>query len=196
MNWETVKEFENKVAEFFGAPYGIAVDSATHGMELSLRWTHADMIYCPKRTYLSVPMLADKLNIKRQWMDWKWSEYYWLTPRVIDAAVFWKRNGYIRTTFMCLSFQFQKHLSLGRGGMILCDNDAAATILRRMVYDGRVPGIPWREQDVDMIGYHYYMTPETAQLGLDRLQTAVDTEPKKWKIEDWPDLTTMKVFNI
>ena len=44
------------------------------------------------------------------------------------------------------------------------------------------------------MGYHYYMTPETAQLGMDKLPQAIETEPKKWKYEDWPDLTTMDIF--
>ena len=39
-----------------------------------------------------------------------------------------------------------------------------------MVYDGRQPNVPWRNQNVDTVGYHYYMTPETAQLGLDKLE--------------------------
>jgi len=194
MNWETVKEFENKVAEFFGAPFGIAVDSATHGIELCLRYTNAKVIACPKRTYLSVPMLAEKLGIRREWMDWNWEDYYMLTPRVIDAAVLWKRDSYIRNTFMCISFQFQKHLNLCRGGIILTDDAFAAHMLRKMAYDGRIPGIPWRQQNVEVIGYHYYMAPETAQLGLDKLDVAINTEPKKWKVEEWPDLTKMSIF--
>jgi acetyltransferase-like isoleucine patch superfamily enzyme len=42
MNFNTVTEFENQVAEFFGAPYAVAVDACTHGVELSLRYTNAD----------------------------------------------------------------------------------------------------------------------------------------------------------
>ena len=33
---------------------------------------------------------------------------------------------------MCISFQFQKHLSLGRGGMILLDSQFAKQELKRM----------------------------------------------------------------
>ena len=95
---------------------------------------------------------------------------------------------------MCLSFQFQKHLSLGRGGMILTDDLSAKIRLKKMSYDGRLPDIPWRNQNVDTIGYHYYMTPETAQLGLDKLEKAKITTPKKWAIKDWPDLTKMDIF--
>jgi dTDP-4-amino-4,6-dideoxygalactose transaminase len=95
---------------------------------------------------------------------------------------------------MCVSFQYQKHLSLGRGGMVLLDNEHDAHQLKMMSYDGRLPNTPWRDQNISTIGYHYYMTPETAQLGLDKLQTAINTPPKKWVVSDWPDLTQMDVF--
>jgi hypothetical protein len=38
------------------------------------------------------------------------------------------------------------------------------------------------------------MTPETAELGLKKLPNAILTEPKRWKITDWPDLTKMEIF--
>lgn len=197
MSFEVIKYFENRVAEFFGAPYAVAVDSCTHGIELCLRMTQATKINVPVRTYLSVPMLAQKLGIGLEWRDEKWEDYYTLNyddRRIIDAAVLWRENSYQSDTFMCLSFQFQKHLSLGRGGMILLDNEKDAIKLKKMSYDGRLPNIPWRNQNVDTMGYHYYMTPETAQLGLDKLDKAINTEPKKWVYEDWPNLTKMSVF--
>ncbi len=197
MSFETVKEFENKVAKFFGAPYAVAVDSCTHGIELCLRHTGENKINVPKRTYLSVPMLANKMGLELSWRDESWSDYYTLNygnKRIIDAAVLWRKNSYIPNTFMCLSFQFQKHLSLGRGGIILCDNKEDVTQLKKMSYDGRDPNIPWREQNIETYGYHYYMTPEIAQLGLDKLQDAINKTPKKWVVTDWPDLTQMKIF--
>jgi dTDP-4-amino-4,6-dideoxygalactose transaminase len=95
---------------------------------------------------------------------------------------------------MNISFQFKKHLKLGRGGIILCDNKDAATELKKMSYDGRLPNVPWRTQDIDTIGYHYYMTPEIAQLGLELLPKAIETKPTQWTIEDWPDLTELTIF--
>ena len=95
---------------------------------------------------------------------------------------------------MNISFQYQKHLSVGRGGMILLDNMEDVVMLKKMSYDGRLPEIPWREQNIDTFGYHYYMTPETAQLGLDKLQAAMITLPRKWVVTDWPDLTQMDIF--
>jgi len=194
VNWNTVTEFEKKIAEFFGAPYAVAVDSCTHGVELCLRYTKVQYMYVPRNTYLSVPMLAGKLHIRLNWNDIEWTDHYRLTSDIIDAAVLWEQTSYIPGLFMCLSFQYQKHLSLGRGGMILCPDEQSYNQLKKMSYDGRLPGIPWREQDIDTQGYHYYMTPETAQLGLDKLQAAIDTPPRIWSWEDYPDLTQMKIF--
>jgi dTDP-4-amino-4,6-dideoxygalactose transaminase len=194
MNFNTVTEFENQIAEFFGAPYAVAVDACTHGVELCLRYTNADSISVPKNTYLSIPFLFHKLNIELKWRKEDWKDYYYVTDNVVDAAVLWKRNSYVPGTFMSLSFQYQKHLSLGRGGMILTDNKEAAIQLKKMSYDGRLPNIPWRDQDIATIGYHYYMTPETALLGLDKLPAAIKATPRQWSVNDWPDLTQMIIF--
>ena len=126
MSFEIIKQFENEIAKFFGSPYAIAVDSCTHGIELCLRHTKETKINVPKRTYLSVPFLAEKIGLEREWRDEEWEDYYTLNngdKRIIDAAVLWRKDSYIPNTFMCLSFQYQKHLSLGRGGVILLDNE-------------------------------------------------------------------------
>lgn len=197
VNFEVVAQFEEKIATFFGAKYGIAVDSCTHGIELCLIYQNVKQISVPKNTYLSIPFLANKLNIQLQWRNEEWKDYYTVhlsSTSIIDAAVLWRKNSYIPGTFMSLSFQYQKHLSLGRGGMILCDDKEAALELKKMSYDGRLPNVPWREQNIKSYGYHYYMTPETAQLGLDKLQNAIDTLPRQWVHTDWPDLTQMGIF--
>jgi dTDP-4-amino-4,6-dideoxygalactose transaminase len=197
MNFEVVATFEKKISEFFGSPYAVAVDSCTHGLELCLRHTNETKINVPKRTYLSVPFLAEKIGLKREWRDDNWEKYYTINhgdKRIIDAAVLWEKNSYIPNTFMCISFQYQKHLSLGRGGVILMDNESDYISLKKMSYDGRLPNMPWRDQDIDTVGFHYYMTPETAQLGLNKLQTAIDTPPRQWVVTDWPDLTEMQIF--
>lgn len=196
MSFDSVKLFEETICEYFGAPYGIAVDCCTHGLELCLRHEGADSIQVPKNTYLSVPMLASKLSIDLFWKDEKWEKFYYITDNIIDAAVLWQKKCYIPNTYMVVSFQYKKHLSLGRGGIILTDNKQAAKILRSMAYDGRTDNsLPWAEQNITNTGYHYYMTPETAQLGIYRFHDALCTKPKVWSWENYPDLTTFKVFN-
>ena len=195
MSFEIVKKFENQIAKFFGSPYAVAFDSCTHGIEVCLRYFNVTEINVPKRTYISIPFLADKLGINLKWNSTEWKNYYYLTNNIIDAAVLWKANSYIPNTFMGISFQYQKHLSLGRGGIILTDNKKIALELKKMSYDGRLPGIPWRNQNITSMGYHYYMTPETAKLGLDKLPKAIETPPNQWIYTDWPDLSKMEVFS-
>jgi len=195
MSFESVRQFENQVADFFGSPYAVAVDCCTHALELCLRYKNVKHYTVPKRTYISVPFLANKLKISFDWRDESWQDYYYLgDTNIADAAVLWGKDTYVPNTFMCLSFQYRKHLNLGRGGMILTDNQKASIDLKKMSYDGRIPDIPWREQNINSFGYHYYMTPEIATLGLEKLPSAIKTTPKKWVVTDWPDLSQMDVF--
>ena len=195
MDFSTVQTFEKKIANFFGSPYAVAFDSCTHGIEACIYLTEAKKIIVPKRTYISIPFLAKKMNISLEWKDENWQDYYYLTEKIIDAAVLWKPKSFISGTFMSLSFQFQKHLSLGRGGAVLCSNIQEYEALKKLSYDGRLPNILWRQQSINSFGLHYYMTPETAQMGIDKLDKAINAVPKKWTVIDWPDLTLMKVFN-
>jgi len=190
-----IQRFEEKIADFFGSPYAVAVDCCTHALELCLRYKNVTSFTVPRRTYISVPFLANKLNITLGWRNEEWEDYYYLgDTNIVDAAVLWGENTYIPNTMMCISFQYKKHLSLGRGGVILLDDLKAAKELKKMSYDGRIPDIPWREQNIETMGYHYYMTPETAKMGLEKLPLAIKTEPKRWEVTDWPDLRNMGVF--
>jgi dTDP-4-amino-4,6-dideoxygalactose transaminase len=193
--FELINQFENKIAEFFGSPYAVATDSCTHVIELCLRHTKANFITIPTRTYISVPFTAMKLSLDWNWDESEWQDYYFLgNTNIVDSAVLWKKDSYIPGTYMNLSFQFKKHLNLGRGGMILTDNKMSYDTLKKMAHDGRTTNIPWAKQDITDIGYHYHMTPETAQLGLHKLESAIQTVPKQWTITEWPDLSKMSVF--
>ncbi len=194
MSFENVGIFEKKIANFFGSKYAVAFDSCTHGIEAALILRKIRKINVPKRTYLSIPFLAKKLNIELEWRDENWQDYYEIASGIYDAAVLWRANSYLPGTLMGLSFQYQKHLSLGRGGMILCDEMGTAMELKKISYDGRLPDIPWREQDISSFGLHYYMTPETALLGIKKLPEAISMAPRIWKVTDWPDLTKMSVW--
>lgn len=193
---KSVHEFEEIISVFYSSRYAVAVDCCTHGIELCLRLLNSNNVNCPTNTYLSVPMTFNKLGLNWHFYQQYWSDYYYIgnTP-IIDAAVYWKPNSYIPNTYMCLSFQYKKHLSLGRGGMILLDNKEHADQLRKMSYDGRTDIQPWAEQDIDTMGYHYYMTPETAELGIEKFNQIYNKEPRKWSYKDYPDISKMKVFN-
>jgi dTDP-4-amino-4,6-dideoxygalactose transaminase len=189
-----VQQFESLIAEYYGAKYGVATDCCTHAIELCLRHTKATQATSPKHTYLSVPMTFEKLNLNWSFCNENWCNYYYVSDRIIDAAVYWKEKGYIPNTFMCLSFQYKKHLNLIRGGMILCDNEHDYVMLKRMSYDGRAPNIPWAEQDITTYGYHYYMTPETALMGIEKFKEVKDIKPKEWSYLNYPDLSELTIF--
>jgi dTDP-4-amino-4,6-dideoxygalactose transaminase len=191
-----IEKFENLIAGYFNAPYGIAVDCCTHAIELCLHYTKPNFVSSPKHTYLSVPMTFEKLSLDWEFIDDYWTGYYHIRgTNIIDAATLWKQNSYINGHFMCVSFQFKKHLKLGRGGMILCDDHDAYKQLSKMRYDGRENNLPWAEQDIDTFGYHYYMTPETAELGITKFHEVKNTPAKIWSYQDYPDISKMKVFN-
>lgn len=194
-SFDTVKEFEKTVANYFGSKYSVATDSCTHAIELCLRYDNIKDTKCPSHTYLSIPMTLTKLGIKWVFNNDKWDSYYYLeNTRIIDAAVLWERNSYIPKTLMCLSFQFKKHLSIGRGGMILTDDYDAYRSLNLMSYDGRNNDLSWIEQDIKHIGYHYYMTPESAEYGLSKFYKVKDNAPKRWAYYDYPNLSNLTVF--
>lgn len=192
--FEIVSDFESKIADFFGSPYAVATDCCTHAIELCLRYKNANNLTIPTHTYLSIPMTAIKLNLNWSWNDSWWEEYYHIGDNIFDAATMWRKNSYIPGSFMCVSFQYRKHLSLGRGGMILLDDINAKHTLTKLSYDGRTRDTKWPDQKIETIGYHYYMTPETAQLGLDKFDYAAINIPKIWNANDYPDLRIMPVF--
>lgn len=195
MGFEIVDKFEKIICNYFGSTFGVCTDSCTHALELCLRYEGYKDIVVPTRTYISVPFLSKKLNLNLSWKEENWKDYYYLgNTNIIDAAVYWKCGGYIPRTYMCISFQYNKHLGLGRGGIILLDNEDAYYELKKMSYDGRLPNIPWGEQDINTMGYHYYMTPEVAFEGINKFKQLSTITPKKWSYKDYPYLPNMKIF--
>ena len=178
----------------------MATDCCTHAIELSLRLDQPDaVISVPEHTYISVPFTLIKLNTDWVFANNKWANYYRLgNTRIYDAAVYYQRDGYKNilqeqaNPLVCLSFQFKKPLSLGRGGAILCSNEEDYVQLKKLTYDGRYGDTGWATQDISSVGYHYYMTPETAQQGLCKLKSA--TANKEWNYTDYPHLPDFNVF--
>ena len=66
IDFNTVTEFEQTIAEFFGATEAVAVDCCTHGIELCLRLTQPRQVTCPEHTYISIPFTFEKLNLTHQ----------------------------------------------------------------------------------------------------------------------------------
>jgi len=202
-SWEVVDHFEKLIAEFFGSPYAVATDSCTHALELSLRISNFDssVVKIPRHTYMSVPMMLSKLTIPYVLTNIEWQGYYQLEPYpVIDAAVHWEKNSYVPTSLMCVSFQFKKHLPIGRGGIILLDDYEKYIKLQQLVRDGKTRNSTQFNSDVTEVGFHYYMTPEDAARGIDLFNTLKDQPKRPASIvfpqshHDYKDLLEFTVF--
>ncbi len=201
--WEDPRDiidiFEKKVAKFANSNYAVAVDSCTHAIELCLRYLlktkelkKGDYVIIPKNTYVSVYILLCNLGFNVKCSEYKWSGFYQIiNSRIIDSAVRWNDNMYIKDSLQCLSFQIKKRIPIGRGGMILCNDEKEYQWLKLARYDGRDLSTPYDSSGhVKFLGYHYYMTPEDAARGIilmDEIKTTGDTG--SW--ENYPDIENM-----
>ena len=173
--YEVIKNFEEIVADYCGAPYAVAVDNATNGLFLCMKYLKVEdqEITIPARTFMSVPCAiihaGNKVNFDQNHpaiVDKKLKGQYRLDPYPIwDSALSFKRNMYIPGEFQCLSFSGpHKFLILGNGGMILTDSEEAYQWLKRAAYFGRNP-VDHLIDNFDMLGWNYYMLPEIAARG-------------------------------
>ena len=179
MGFEKISEFESALAKFTGAPYAVMTDCCTHAIELCLRLDRVRRCSLPARTYLSLPMTLHKLGIEYTYNDIEWlGEYQLLGTRIWDSARLLREGMYRIGNIQCLSFGYDKPLSIGRGGAILTDDKNAYDRLIQQRYDGRNLNIrPWEEQKIFEIGYHYRPTIEEAVTALELLPN-IDQEPK------------------
>jgi hypothetical protein len=84
---------------------------------------------------------------------------------IIDAARRFTSGMYVPSSLMCLSFQATKHLPIGRGGAILCEEEDAKW-LRKARFDGRDQDTSLYEQEHFPEGWHMYLPPDAAARGL------------------------------
>ena len=193
MTFDDIKRFETALAEFTGAPYAIMTDCCTHAIEMCLRYDGVRGLKMTPYTYLSIPMTMHKLGIdyvyleedKQEWVG----EYEFRYTRVWDCARRLEKDMYRSGTMQCLSFGYDKPLHIGRGGAILTDDVEIYDQLSQQRYDGReLQIIPWQEQKVFKVGYHYKPTTEEAELGL-KLLPHVNETPKFVAYPDCREIT-------
>lgn len=198
--FDLVHEFESQIAEYTGAPYATATDCCSHAIYLSLYYykqQNPDLNYIslPKNTYVSVAMQALHLDLDVNFIDKVWSGCYNIgNTNVVDSAARLYRNCYQSGTSQCLSFQFKKILSTIRGGMILTDDKNFYDWCQRAVHDGRDMSVPYEDDNITFAGWHYFMTPETAELGLSRLQVLSDNNADCAGSHTYPDISYVKDF--
>lgn len=193
--YDLVDIFERKVSAFAGARHGIAVDCCSHGLFLCLKYLNATgSITIPSRTYLSVPMQILHAGCSVDFVDKQWSGKYQLEPYPIwDAAVRW-HEGMYEGGLHVVSFQIKKRIPIGRGGMILTDDDQAASWLRKARHDGRDMSTPYNLDEYRIVGWHYYMTPEDAARGILLVDALPGSYPDSANDSSYVDLSKKLIF--
>lgn len=189
-SFAVVAKFEERVAEFCGAKYGVAVATGTWAIFLACQMLKVKEVRIPARTFISVPMAVLHAGGTPSLVDFDWKGVYELWPYPIwDAALRWRR-GMFSGGLQCLSFQARKHVNIGEGGMVLTDDREAAEWLKAARYSGRRPPT-FAIEDVTEVGWQAYMTPEKAARGLHLLDYARD-EPDQ--MIEYPDLRNVPLF--
>ena len=192
--YKIVQMFEETVAEYTGSPYAVAVTSCTDALFLCCKAVQAIEVSIPAKTYLSVPMSIIHSGAMVKFTDEEWEGIYQLKPYpVYDAAKRFTSGMYIPGTHMCLSFHIKKHLKIGKGGMILTDNKEVADWLRVARYEGR-NAVPYKEDDIKILGWNMYMTPQQAAHGLALMQNYPENVPDLIEEGGYRDLREFTVF--
>jgi dTDP-4-amino-4,6-dideoxygalactose transaminase len=191
MPFDVVDKFEQTIAEYAGAPYGVAVDSCTNALFLSLmyRKIKGKEVTIPSKTYISVPCSIVHAGGLVKFSNNAWSGCYELEPfKIYDSAKRFKEGMFIKNSLYCLSFHIKKHIPIGRGGMILTDDINARDWLRLARYNGRLPQPYTNEGVFKMVGWNFYMPPESAARGLWLFNTTATRNTEDLP-EDYPDLS-------
>lgn len=197
--YKIIKMFEEEVANYCGAKFAVSTDNCTDAILLCCEYLKVKEVTIPRRTYLSVPQSIIHAGGKVILEDIKWKGIYQLKPYPIyDAAKRFTSGMYIPGTYMCLSFHIKKHLKIGKGGMILTDDEEAAKWFRKARYEGRGE-VMYHEDDIEVNGWNAYMTPEQAARGLMLMQNYplhnedLPEEPQYRDLKDFPLFKDCKV---
>jgi dTDP-4-amino-4,6-dideoxygalactose transaminase len=204
--YQVVRDFEQAVCEYTGAPYCVAVDSCTNALFLSLMWLkprynlirsyavigEVGHITIPRYTYLSVPQQIIHAGLTPMFEDIEWSGMYRLKPwPIYDSARRFTSGMYIAGNYMCTSHHWTKPLGIERGGCILHDDAEADKWFRRARFHGRAEGVPPKDDKNLIVGWNMMMLPSVAANGLVRLSHLSKNNPDLPN-DDYPDLSRIR----
>jgi dTDP-4-amino-4,6-dideoxygalactose transaminase len=193
---EVVDIFEKKVADFCGSKFAVAVDCCSNAIFLILKYINKPQkVQIPYFTYASVPMQILHAGYEFEFVEKEWSGIYKLEPLdVWDFAGRWTKGMY-QGGYAALSFQIKKRLPIGRGGMILCDDYESYKWFKKACYDGRDLEKNYLDDDIEMLGWHMYMTPEDAARGIILMDNISEVNEDSHSNMSYKDLRLNKVFN-
>ena len=197
-------EFESELCKYTGSPYCVCVDNMSNALFLSLYYEGIKdkVITIPNRTYPSVPCeiihAGGKVKFDIVHGNTITGAYKLEGSRTIDSALRFTSKMYVSDSFMCLSFTgAYKHLKLSKGGAILTDDYRAYLWFKRARFSGRRE-CSYHYDNLDMIGWNFYMMPEIAARGLLMMANFYDLNGRPKENTDltiaYPDLSKFKIY--
>jgi dTDP-4-amino-4,6-dideoxygalactose transaminase len=200
--FKIVEQFEKAVAKYADAPYAVAVDSCSSAIMLStafvlqdVEWHKGRRFYIPKLTYCSVPNAILNAGGWVEFDDRSWQGVYQIRPHAISDGALRFSSGMYIGGLHCLSFQYKKHIPIGKGGMILCPSKRIRDWLRCARWNGRSLDHITEDNPYGLIqrGWNCYMLPEHAARGLYHLQYIGKFNADREEIYD--DLSKLDLYD-
>ena len=198
---DVIDMFEKKVAEYSGSKYAVVLDCCSNGIFLCMKYLQSigelkseEIIKIPNQTYVSVPMQILHAGQKFELEELEWSGIYQLKgTRIWDSAGRFTESMFVGgNSLQVLSFQIKKIIPIGRGGMILTDDEEAYNWLKLACYDGRDLTTPYTsDEHIKVLGYHMYMTPEDAARGIILMDNRPDSNVDCQNNTMYPPLNNM-----
>jgi len=207
--YDITNEFERRLGEYTGASYVVTVDNQSNALFLALYYEHyitknitSEHIIIPARTYPSVPCEIIHAGLKVKFKPVKGKtlkgSYNLEGSNVWDSALSFTSEMYKPDTHMCISFTGPyKHFKLSKGGAILTDSYDANLWFRRARYSGRRE-CSYHDDNLDMLGWNFYMMPELAARGLLLMGQFYNIDGKPKHNADlelpYPDLSKFPIY--
>jgi len=164
--------FERELCRYTNAPYAVAVDNESNALFLCLMRENVKgkEVSIPERTYISVPCEVIYAGGKVKWIpvegETLTGAYNLGGTRIWDSALRFTADMYVKGQLQCVSFTgCYKHLKLGKGGAILCDNKEDYEWFKKARNSGR-DECSYHVDNFTMIGRNCYLHPSVAALGL------------------------------
>ncbi len=198
-------DFELELCRYTGAPFAIAVDNASNALSLCLMRENCGgvEIAIPERTYPSVPCEIILAGGRVKWIPVEGNtltgEYQLAPTRIWDSALRFTADMFRPGQLQCLSFTGAfKHLKLGKGGAILCDDEGDYHWFKKARNSGR-DECSYHSDNFTMIGRNCYMMPEIAARGLLLIQQFWTLDGRKIPQDDkclpYPKLSNFPAYN-
>ena len=202
--YDITNEFEKRLSDYTGAPYVVTVDNQSNALFLALMYENVidQEITIPSRTYPSVPCEIIHAGAKVKFKPVKGKtlkgSYKLEGSNVWDSALSFTTNMYKSGQHMCISFTGPyKHFKLSKGGAILTDSEDAYFWFKRARYSGRRE-CSYHEDNLDMLGWNFYMMPELATRGLllmNQFYTSTGVPKHNEDLElAYPDLSKFPIY--